>query len=415
MDLPTAAAIGRLVPRALDAARKALRDADDKEIPPRLKARLQRVRAASGTLPPPLVRPLIEALDEDAWLRGRAIAAWPEAAGELPESEHHASALFLLRPEGWETVFAAVAMARAAREADARADRALQQADDAAEAAGAAKRRERDAERRARQAEAARREIDRVQREPMRALRVEETRAQAALGEATAAWEAERRRLEAETDRLEGSVGALRKEVRSLRAARAEAERAARAAAGGASWTEREAVVLAEHLDQVALQARLPRDPGFDDRPHESPRFTLPAGVRPDEAAAIDAVVRWGGPIWLIVDGYNVGLQVVDEPGEARERLWVVGTRLVTAGSLLVSLVWDSRDGEHQVTRQRGLEVRFAGLGTTADDEIVAMLASASRPAVVVTSDRELRERAIARGATVIQSEALIAWSNQRG
>jgi hypothetical protein len=415
MDVPTAAAIGRLVPRALDAARKALRDADAKEIPPHLKARLQRVRAASGVLPPPLVRPLLEALDGDGWLRERAISAWPEAADESPESEHHASALFLLRPEGWETALAAAAMILAADEADARAGRARQQAEGAAEAARAAKGRERDAEKRARQAEAARREMDRAQREPLRAFRAGETRSEAALGEATAAWEKERRRLEAENTTLEGSVGALREEVRSLRAARAEAERAAQAAVGGASWTDREAVALAEHLDQVAFQARLPREPGSDDRPLESPRFTVPAGVRPDEAAAIDAVVRWGGPLWLIIDGYNVGLRVVDEPAEARERLWAVGTRLVTAGGLLVSLVWDSRDGEHRVDRQRGLEMRFAGLGTTADDEIVAMLASAARPVVVVTSDRELRERAIARGATVVQSEALIAWSNQRG
>ncbi|HUG74849.1 MAG TPA: NYN domain-containing protein [Acidimicrobiia bacterium] len=415
MDVPTAAAIGLLVPRALEAARKALRDADDKEIPPHLKARLQRVRATSGTLPPPLVRPLVEALDGDAWLRERAIIAWPEAAGESPESKDHASALFLLRPEGWGTAFAAAAMARATSEAETRADRAGQRADDAVEATRAAKRRERDAEKRARQAEAARREIDRAQREPVRALRAEETRAEAALGEATAAWEAERLQREAETTTLEESVGALREEVRFLRAARAEAERVAQAAVGGASWTDREAVALAEYLDQVALQARPSRKFRSDDPPHESLRFRLPAGVRPDEAAAIDAVVRWGGPIALIVDGYNVGLQVVDEPAAARERLWAVGTRLVTAGSLLVSLVWDSRDGEHRVTRQRGLEMRFAGPGTTADDEIVAMLASASRPAVVVTSDRELRERSIARGATVVQSEALIAWASQRG
>jgi rRNA-processing protein FCF1 len=42
------------------------------------------------------------------------------------------------------------------------------------------------------------------------------------------------------------------------------------------------------------------------------------------------------------------------------------------------------------------------------------MLAAASRPAVVVTSDRELRERAIAQGATVVHAEALLAWANQR-
>jgi hypothetical protein len=415
MDVPTAAAIGRLVPRALEAARKALRDTDDRETPPHLKARLQRVRATSGTLPPPLVKPLVEALDGDAWLREQAVTAWPEAKDAPPESEDHASALFLLRPEGWGTAFAAAAMARATEEADRRADVARQRAEAAAEAARAAKAREREAEKRARQAESERREIDRLQREPIRAARAEEARVELALRDATAAWERERQRLEADAVTFEGSIGALREEVRSLRAARAETERATLAAIGGASWTEREAVALAEYLDQVALQARPPRDLGSNDGPNEaSPRFGLPPGVRPDEAAAIDAVIRWGGPIVLIVDGYNVGLQVVDEPAAARERLWAIGARLVAGGSLLVSLVWDSRDGEHQVTRQRGLETRFAGVGTTADDEIVAMLAAASRPAVVVTSDRELRERAIAQGATVVHAEALLAWANQR-
>jgi hypothetical protein len=415
MDVSTAAAIGRIVPRALDAARKALRDADEKEIPPQLKARLQRVRATSGVLPPPLVKPLIEALDQDAWLRERALAAWPEAESESPGSEHHPSALFLLRPAGWSSAFAAAAMARAVDAADARVERALQRAAAATEAVRLAKRRERDAEKRAREAEASRRELEQIQREPMRALRAEEARAGSALREATEAWADERRRLEAEIASLGDSIGALREEGRAMRSARNEAERALRMAAGGVSWGERDAIGLAEHLDQVALQARLPRHPEFDERSPDAPRFTLPAGVRPDGAAAIDAVVRWGGPISLIVDGYNVGLQVVGEPAAARERLLAVADRLVTAGNLFVALVWDSRDGEHEVTRQRGLEVRFAGPGTTADDEIVAMVASASRPTVVVTSDRELRERAISGGATVVQSEALIAWAGWRG
>lgn len=414
MDLPTATAIGRLVPRALEAARKALRDADTKEIPPHLTARLRRVRAASGDLPPPLLRPLVEALDADPWLRERALAAWPDAAQEAPGTPHHAAALYLLRPDGWESAFAVAAIARATQETQARAERSEQEAREAVDEARVARQRERDAARRADQAEAQRRAMDRSERQPVRAQRAEARRAEAALAEEREAWAQERQRLEGEIAALDALVGQLREEVRSLRAARADAERAVRLAAGGSSWSDRDAVGLAEYLDDVASQARRPTKAAPNPPGGEPPRFSLPAGVRPDEAAAIDAVLRWGSPLWLIIDGYNVGLQLADEPAEARERLRAIATRLMTAGGLLVSLVWDSRDGDHQVARQRGLEVRFAGVGTTADDEIVTMLGSAAHPAVVVTSDRELRERAIGRRATVVHSEALIAWVRQR-
>ena len=59
-------------------------------------------RSTARRLPPPLARSLAEALDEDEWLRDKALEAWPDADPDAASPKLAASALFLLRPDGWE-------------------------------------------------------------------------------------------------------------------------------------------------------------------------------------------------------------------------------------------------------------------------------------------------------------------------
>ncbi len=59
-------------------------------------------RSTARKLPPPLARSLAEALDDDQWLRDKALEAWPEADPDATSPKLAVSALFLLRPDGWE-------------------------------------------------------------------------------------------------------------------------------------------------------------------------------------------------------------------------------------------------------------------------------------------------------------------------
>ena len=88
-----------LLAPAFKAVRKALRDLDPDEVP----AVLRRIAGQSGRrLPPPLARKLVETLAENEWLREKAAEAGSDLDPASPDPARAVSALFLLRPEGWE-------------------------------------------------------------------------------------------------------------------------------------------------------------------------------------------------------------------------------------------------------------------------------------------------------------------------
>jgi rRNA-processing protein FCF1 len=59
-----------------------------------------------------------------------------------------------------------------------------------------------------------------------------------------------------------------------------------------------------------------------------------------------------------------------------------------------------------------GVVVTFAPPGTSADDVIVRLAAVPGT--VVISNDREVRERATQAGALALWSEALVAWARRR-
>lgn len=391
--------------RALEAAREALGRLEAKQVPAQL---LPIVRSAEWT--PPLEDLTIKALTEFAWLREKAIAEW--SGIEDATGSDRAAAQFLLRPDGWEAVVVRAAWESGRESGIVAADRARKEAE--------AARRERDEARR--KFRDARAEADRLGRDlkaagraaegPERAERQAVARAQQDLARAEekaraaeAAWQTREQELRSEIERLQEAVRRAREE-RAEAVARFEAQR------GGSGWAG-SGVDLALLLDQIAIGATrvLPDDEVTAG--HEPVR--LPAGVRPDSAEAVDIVLAHQGPVHVLVDGYNAGLLLGGgDPAEVRDRLGAVLARLriLARPPRALTVVYDSSEGSASRDRPAGVEVVFTDAATTADDELVRMAAVPG--AVVVSNDREVRERATAVGALAIWSDALVAWTRRR-
>jgi hypothetical protein len=141
----------------------------------------------------------------------------------------------------------------------------------------------------------------------------------------------------------------------------------------------------------------------------------LPGGVRPDSAEAVDRVLEHRGPKHIVVDGYNVGLALAaGKAAEVRARLDPVLGRLRTMARppRSVTVVYDSSREGSRVSGVSGVVVTFAPPGTSADDVIVRLAAVPGT--VVISNDREVRERAAGVGALALWAEALVAWARRR-
>ena len=395
-----------MIGKALETARTVLRDLDADQVP----ASLRKVVAHAGELTPPLADRLARELDRLDWLRDKSLGVWAEAEAEV-DGPDRGSALFLLRPEGWSVELLKVAGNAASVEPAGRRPRIddavvkeLAVARDKAKALG-------------REVDALRRrvaELQRAERAPERDRAADEARQ---AGEVRALEErlgaelaGTRRRLEEVASALKGA----REDLRQARRDRADAEARLAAIRYTGSWADRDPVDLAVHLDAVAAQARRTPEATEGVRTLDAP--SLPAGVRPDSAAAVEAVLRLHGPVGLLVDGYNAGLAMGSRaPAEVRTRLETILKRIRTLGgpSVAVTVVWDSAVHQEERRLPEGLDVRFTPAGVSADDVLVE-LASVTPRAIVVTNDREVRERAEAVGALTLWSTALVQWAKKR-
>ncbi len=396
-----------LLAPALAAARTALRRLDGDEVP----AALRRVAAyAGGRLPPPLARKLLEELDGDEWLRDKAQAELDaDAEGETAD----AARLFLDRPPGWWHDLAELAAGAATARADAELARSADHAARLEAKVAEAKRRARAP------VEEAPPDDEAVElRSRLKEVRQDSAREVAYLREL--ADDAASRLREAERDAAEAGAAAqrLREQVRRARRERAAAEHQLMAIrrSGGLG---RDPLDLARHLDDLASVSHLA--PTAAPAPSAPPvALELPAGVRPDDSAAIDWLVARDSPAAVLVDGYNVSF-LFGEHGfasaAARARVNDALGRLATLGpQLRVVVVYDSATGGFGDTAAgpAGVEVVFAAEDLLADDVLVERATSASLPVVVVSSDREVRENAEAGGALALWGEALVAWVRRR-
>jgi hypothetical protein len=192
-----------------------------------------------------------------------------------------------------------------------------------------------------------------------------------------------------------------------LAGARSELERTSRRA-------ERDAAALAalrgEHAETSSelevLRAALPGDDGEDGS--TSRPLPLPLDVHPDTTEA----ARWllGSVTTLLVDGYNVSLNLrAGQELEAQRRWLIERLRSIAArGQLAPVVVFDGDQASPSSTMSSGVEIRFTAAASTADDDIVFTVAVTTGPVLVVTDDRELRERVTSEGANVVGGRAFL-------
>jgi hypothetical protein len=355
----------------------------------------------------------LRGLDRYDWLRAKALEAWPEAES----SDDELAVAFLARTPGWtERLAAAVEVAVAADAAEGERGTAARIAD-LERAAAEARRKAREERGRAR-AERERLTAQRDEaRTAARAVRGEEERSEAALRRRV-------RRADERVEAAEAEVGVLRREVADLREKlaaerrrRAAAEHAAAEAAAGRGWvTGDDPEALAVHLDDVARMAR-PLAPDAKSGEEAPEPLELPDGVAPDSAAAVDWLLERRDATAVIVDGYNAGFALAGpgEPATVRRRLQLAVSPLprLASGPLRVLLVYDAPLGAGEEGPSGGRVATCFASGS-ADDEIVALVGRLPGAVVVISGDREVRERAEEGGALGLWSGALTQWATRR-
>ncbi|MFP5333535.1 MAG: hypothetical protein ACLGHX_14385 [Acidimicrobiia bacterium] len=388
--------IDELVQPALAAAHRALNRLEPEDVP----AALRPVRAASmkRTLPPPLRKTLMVHLDE-LWLRTLAL----EELGAGESRADVASHLFLVRDAGWKEALAELASADVERSQE---DRIASLERDLAR-----ERRKND--------------------ELSRRLAEAERRAQGAID----ADQAHRR-----ADEMSGRITALRRRIRELEATLDQ----------HAAESRRLAEHLAEADDRIAyLRSRLGQGgtaeqvgsetghmfgrgtpeqtarmldglmealrPSPDAPPHEPvepERLALPVGVSPDSAEAIDWLLTLRRRLVLVVDGHNVAHDLAIPGRSARDRVVAEVARLRRlADGPIAAIVFFDTSHAAEAHANFGVSVRYVA---DADDAIEAFVAQADAPTVVVSTDKEVRERARAHGSIGLWGLALSRWIQRR-
>lgn len=393
--------------RVVTLARKVVSDLEPDEVP----SALVTVAAQTGPrLVPPLQRRLIEEIESNEWLRDQVSERFE---GELDTDDplEKAASLFLRRPEGWENRLEE--LVRISEEAE-QSDRL---------------------ETMARRIEALETELDTWRNRAKRNRRTaDEAAAQAARRVAAARAEArafadsgrleelerDNRLLRRELEKVSLEQEGLRQRLAETRAdlrRERRTERPVDPKPAPSAWASLGPLEAARLLDDV-VEAFSPAS-AFEETvvvPAEAP-LELPLGMAPDDRSAIEWLLTLDRDFVLLVDGYNVGYhldQVRFNSPDIRRRLENDMARLkgLARGRPRVTLVYDSDQpgGTTCDSGTSGIEIRFTSAGHTADDELLALAAELGQDAVVVSSDRMVREGAQASGSLGLWSEALARW-----
>ncbi len=226
------------------------------------------------------------------------------------------------------------------------------------------------------------------------ALEVRVTELDARLVDAHEATE----RSVARTERRSASrIGALEDDLAEERSAHAVSRRELERARGELVDLRAELDVLRSRDAPVSAAPAGASGDGEQGRP-----LVLPSSL---DATTTEAA-RWlaARASLLIVDGYNVTLQL--RPGQPldEQRRWLVERLrpLVVRGGPAPVVVFDGDGANGRLRDTGGVEVRFTASGIIADDEIVFSVAATDEPVLVVTDDAELRDRVRAEGGNVI-------------
>jgi len=414
---------------ALEAAMQVARSGEAADpvqpAPPTLRRYLNFAR-----LPAPALDIARRVVDEDEEFRARvASATTAEQVGE-------AGWLWLTRPAGWEERLDAIRkrqqqLEHAAHEerVEREAQRRLAGAEDRArraEVALAAKTREADE---ARDALASERALRRKAEAELAQISetIEELRAQrnaavrqlkdveAELAQRTADLRHARHEIRMrEAELQQGASGASVQPV--TEPSQAELSRLIADAAAGA---ERLSAALAAAAEALAGPGAVPGPgspaPAGPARARSAARRTPlrpPPGTTDDSIEAAEHLLRTPG-VLLLVDGYNISHAIWwDQPlGVQRDRLVDALAELHARTGVDVEVVFDGADNGRAVLAppRSGVRVRFSPAGVEADDVIIDATASMppSRPVVVASSDRRVRDGVRRHGANVLGARQL--------
>ncbi len=236
--------------------------------------------------------------------------------------------------------------------------------------------------------------------------------------------EAEVRAAASETGRLTDLVGELEADLamaseRFARSSERESKRRTAIRIPRSSSTAqppKDPVVLAAWLDTVERTQRPYREPDLIAATGEVPGpVAIPSGIQPDSREAVAAVVEQK-PDLVVVDGYNVAGSLDQQDFSshaARASVIAKAERLRASCGSSVIVVFDAADTEGRPSFRStgGVDVVFSR-NRTADDEIVEIVRGRGERSVVVTTDRELRERCAEFGAVTVWSGGFVDWSN---
>ena len=209
------------------------------------------------------------------------------------------------------------------------------------------------------------------------------------------------------------------------RASAVERERR-RGQASLAEVTEQLRQVRREHQERArrdraaeqAQQARAARPTPRPREPAAPPRLVagrpsrLPATVHPDTTEAVSLLLHAGRLV--LVDGYNVSRTHRADLDLEGQRRWLVNLAAGAAATRRIEprLVFDGHatNGPGSQRRDRGVVVVFTPEGVTADDDLVFEVEALdpARPVVVVTDDRELRDRLAGYGVDLVSTAGFL-------
>jgi predicted RNA-binding protein with PIN domain len=404
-----------LLAPAFKAVRKALRDLDPDDVP----AVLRRIAGQSARrLPPPLARKLIETLDENEWLREKAAEAGSDLDPASSDPARAVSALFLLRPEGWEDQARRAAEHRATGAQQALVASLQRTIADLHQQLEAAREKAKGAQQRA---QAAAVDADRKAQSARSAVETARQEERDAADEQRRNYETLQERYQRLVRDLEEAgdrITTLRDELlRARRTGRTEA-----ISAGPQAWAARDPLEIARMLDDIVEAVR---PEAVATAPAavfgEGAPFAFPAGVSPDQKEAIVWLATYEDSYGLVVDGYNVTFLLDEErftDAATRDRLneGLARFRRAAAAPVRVTVVYDSAQSGGITSSQGpgGIEIRFTEAGHSADEEILRIAAATSSRLAVVSTDRRVREGAEEHGALGLWSQALVAWLERR-
>jgi predicted RNA-binding protein with PIN domain len=131
-----------------------------------------------------------------------------------------------------------------------------------------------------------------------------------------------------------------------------------------------------------------------------------------DDPSAIEAMIRTPG-LAVIVDGYNVSMLAWPDASaaEQRDRLCDALAEFQLRFRCEVTVVFDGADVQGvRPMRRRGLRIVFSAAGQEADEVVVneVIFRSEDVPVLMFSSDREVRTKAEAEGATTLGADALL-------